>query len=89
MFQERTTIKNKKKERTNKMLKVQLKEKLKKEFYYEDLEVGDVFLNEFDEVCIKTLPDECLSFSGEKWDTVLIEDKDVVIPIQATLVVGE
>jgi hypothetical protein len=71
------------------MLKVQLKEKLKKEFYYEDLEVGDVFLNEFNEVCIKALSDECLLFNGEKWDTALIEERDIVEPIKATLIVGE
>ena len=67
------------------MLKVQFKEKTKAKFYYGDLKVGDVFIDESSYLCIKAFPDECLRFDGNEWSTVLIDETDIVKPIEATL----
>jgi hypothetical protein len=71
------------------MLKVQFKEKPKKEYLYMNLAVGEVFVDDYDNVCIKIQPNTCLVFTGEKWEIASISEYDGVRPIKATLMVEE
>ena len=71
------------------MLQVQFKEKPQKEYLYMHLAVGDVFVNDYNDVCIKIQPNTCLLFTGEKWEIASISEYDGVRPLKATLVVEE
>lgn len=71
------------------MLKVQFKEKSEKELHYQNLEIGDVFVNTFDDICIKTWSNKCLLFTGEKWIESESNAFSKVRPVKATLIVEE
>jgi hypothetical protein len=68
---------------------VDKREKNKKEYTFEDLYIGQYFLDQDGDVSIKTCDDEYLVTVGDSgdWDVAIANPTDKVRPIEVTLVI--
>ena len=67
---------------------VDKREKNKKEYTFEDLYIGQYFLDKDGDVSIKTCDDEYLvTVGGGDWDVACANPTDKVRPIEVTLVI--
>lgn len=64
---------------------------VKKEYTFEDLCVGDYFLDQDGDVSIKFSNDEYLSTmdEGKSWDTCIADGNDKVTPLDVTLTINK
>lgn len=72
------------------MVIIDNREQVKREYTFKDLRLGDCFLDQDGDVCIKFADDEYLVTvdGGRCWDTCIAEDNEKVIPLDATLTIN-
>lgn len=53
---------------------------------FDELFVGDCFVDEVGDICIKTGEETCIYTTDDKsWDSCIMTGKEKVIPLEATL----
>ena len=69
---------------------VDKREKSKKEYTFEDLYIGQYFLDQDGDVGIKFSNEEYLATmdAGKSWDTCIADEMDKVTPLDVTLTIN-
>lgn len=72
------------------MIIIDKREKVKKEYTFNDLCLGDCFLDQDGDVSIKFSDEEYLTTinSGKSWDTCTANADEKVIPLDVTLTIN-
>ena len=59
-----------------------------KQTIFDDLRVGDCFVDEIGDICIKTGEESCIySTDDESWDSCIMTGKEKVFRLEATLTI--
>ena len=55
---------------------------------FDDLRVGDCFVDEVGDICIKTGEESCIySTDDESWDSCIMTGREKVTPLEVSLVI--